>query len=169
MTVRRRTLEHLARALTVTSVVSTACGCDPVPHPIVQTDPTTPPRGVPDDPPPVVCDPMPAPYCPPNAASPEELAKVSPSAAWEGHHLTLNLTYFGEADYTVVGTPTVAHAGLVESRPGSHDTTAVLAPESPNRTIRVTWQLSCQGQIGTVVVDVTPGAPGGEPKVERVK
>jgi len=171
MSVRRRTLEHLARALAVTSVVSTACGCDPVPHPIVQTDPTTPPqsRGVPDDPPPVVCDPMPAPYCPPDAASAESLGRIIVSGSWVGPNLAVTLVFPYDRAYTVSGGPKVAHATVVSTERGYRGQTLNMTPESPNRPVRIAWTLDCEGQSAEVVAEIVPGAPGGVPRVDRVK
>lgn len=78
MTVRKRTLSHLARALAVSSVVATSSGCDPLPPPHPAVGPTT---GSDPNPPPDT-----TPTLPPDA--PDQPMRVTIKVTCDGQKAT---------------------------------------------------------------------------------
>lgn len=203
MTVRRRTLAHLTRALAVSGAVTTSCGSNRLPpadgsvgadgqstasppttSPATTNastesadasgpgaEATTPPptAQLPTEPPPVVCDPMPAPYCPPDAMSAARLSDLTAYARWADKKVLLSLTFPRYLVYEVDGVPTTTHGTIEPSSDPNAGITYTLTPEAANVPMRVVFRLKCEGQTGKATYDVLAGAPGAEVKVTFVK
>lgn len=182
MTVRRRTLRHLAHALAMNSVVATACVCDPLPPPQSGQnlpDPgaaggstaATPPPGaaIPTDAPPVVCDPMPAPYCPPDATSDEALSRISASAQWVDAKIGFSLAWSYMFAYQMSDAPTLTHGQIESPQDSGRGYSLLLVPDGSGKPMRLTFRLHCDGQAGTAAFDVATGAPGSDVKVSYVR
>lgn len=174
MSVRSRTLKHLARALAMSTTITSLAGCDPIPPPIQTADdgskppprpPPTDPQPFPPDGPPVVCDPMPAPYCEPNATSPEALAAIPVTAAWTEGKVAVTLQWPWHTPYALDGAPKIT-GGKIVAPPGIDvGNTVTILPDSSDATLRLTVGVACQGSTGTIEYDVIAGAPGSPVKI----
>lgn len=174
MTVRSRTLHHLARALTMSTALGALAGCETVPSPVQTNDDATKVPPPPDKPafppdgPPVVCDPLPAPYCEANATSPGVLAALPVTAKWEDGKVQVTLQWGWRSAYDLGPAPTISRGRIVGITALGSGRQIALVPDHDDVTMRLVVSLDCQGSTGTVAYDVIAGAPGGEVKVAPV-
>jgi hypothetical protein len=127
-----------------------------MPEPIVPEEPL---------PLPVVCDPMPAPYCPPDLANPPH-EPIQASAAWDRGQIVVSFVVT-ERGWSIAADPTASGSTVAARSRDERHASLTLVPGIAEVPVHVDVPLTCRGQPVTERFDVQVGAPGSAPAVTR--